>query len=108
MPSLTKQQNLVKIEVLPNDEDGTFVTNLYCDLNHCGQALTIQSNGPKSVQNVSCMAHGVLTSFQHQIALGEFVRLLANKILSADEHVLIEIGALSIFGDEKPSVGLSN
>jgi hypothetical protein len=47
MPSLIKGQNLVRIEVIPNDEDGTSITNLYCDLNHCGKALTIQSNGPK-------------------------------------------------------------
>ena len=105
---MTKGQNLVKVEVLPNDEDGTFVTNLYCDLNHCGKALMIESNGPKSVQNVSCVAHGVVTSFQHQIALGEFVRLLANKVLAADEHTLIEVGALSIFGDERASLDLIN
>ena len=103
-----KGQNLVKIEVLPNDEDGTFVTNLYCDLNHCGNALTIQSNGPRTVQYVSCIAHGVLTSFQHQIALGEFVRLLANKILAADGRAIIEVGALSVFGDETPSLDSSN
>jgi hypothetical protein len=108
VPSLLTQQNLVRIEVIPNDEDHTFVTNLYCDVNHCGKALSIESKGPKSVQNVSCLEHGFLISFQHQIALGEFVRLLANRVLATDGHPLIEAEALSVFGDERPPVDLSN
>jgi hypothetical protein len=50
---------------------------------------------------VSCPKHGFLTSFPHQIALGEFVKFLANKILAANGHELIQAGAVSIFGDNE-------
>ena len=64
--------------------------------------MVIDSDGPKTIQHVSCPRHGFLASFPHQSALGEFVRFLANKILAANGHDLIEAGAASIFGDEHP------
>jgi len=93
----------LEIEVKPNDDEGTFETNLYCALNHCGKNVIIESAGPKATQNVSCTEHGLLTSFPHQIALGEFVRFIANQILAKTGHELIEAGALSIFGGARPS-----
>jgi hypothetical protein len=75
---------------------------LCCALNDCRETVIIESNGPKTVQHVSCERHGPLISFPDQIALGEFVRLAANRILAADGHLLIEAGALYIVGDEQP------
>jgi hypothetical protein len=88
----------LKIEVKRNDTEDSFETNLHCSRNHCGEIVNIDSDGPRTVQSVSCPKHGFLTSFPHQIALGEFVRVLANKILAANGHKLIEEGATSIFG----------
>jgi hypothetical protein len=89
--------SLLKIDVTPNDADGSFETNLLCSIRNCEKTVFIDSDGPKTIQNVSCPQHGFLTSFPHQSALGEFVRLSANKILAASGHDLIEAGALSIF-----------
>jgi hypothetical protein len=89
----------LQIEVKSNN-DGTFETNLYCALNGCGKSVTIESDGPKAIQIISCAEHGVLTSLPHQIALREFVRFLANEILARNGHELIEAGAVSIFGDQ--------
>jgi hypothetical protein len=93
------ESGVLKIEVKLHDDE-TFETVLCCALIHCGKTVIIDSNGPKTVQNVKCPGHGLLITFPDQMALGEFVRLSANKILAADGHVLIEPGALSIFGDE--------
>jgi hypothetical protein len=62
----------------------------------------IECDGPRTTQSVSCPKHGFLTSFPHQIALGEFIRFSANKILAANGHELIEAEAVSIFGDLSP------
>lgn len=97
MPS---EPSFLEIEVIPNDADQTFQTNLQCSLNHCGKTVVIDSNGPGTVQSVSCPQHGFLASFPHRIALGEFVRFLANRVLAESGHELIEAGAPSIFGDE--------
>lgn len=94
------EPNFLEIEVIPNDADQTFQTNLHCSRNRCGKTVVIDSDGPKTTQHVSCPQHGLLASFPHQIALGEFVRFRANKILAANGHALIEAGAASIFGDE--------
>ena len=92
---------LLKIEVRSNDDD-TFETNLCCALGRCGKTVDIDSHGPEAVQNVSCPKHGFLTSFPHRVALGEFVRYLANKILEKKGQRLIDAGASFIVGDEQP------
>jgi len=89
------------VEVRSNDDD-TFETNLCCALSLCGKTVDIDSNGPKAVQNVSCPKHGFLTSFPHQVALGEFVRCLANRILEKNGQTLIDARAPFIVGDEQP------
>ena len=92
---------LLAIEVRSNDDD-TFETNLCCALGKCGRTVDIHSHGPEAVQNVSCPKHGFLTSFPHRVALGEFVRHLANKILEKKGQRLIDAGASFIVGDEQP------
>ena len=89
----------VEIIVRSNDDD-TFETNLCCAFSHCGKTVEIDSDGPKAVQNVSCPEHGFLASFPHQVALVEFVRCLANKILEMDGHPLIDEAATFVVGDE--------
>jgi hypothetical protein len=92
----------LEIQVRPNDDDDTFETDLCCALSHCGKTVDIDSEGPKAVHHVSCPEHGFLTSFPHRVALGEFVRRLANKILATNGHRLIEAGAAFIVGNEQP------
>jgi len=98
---ISSEPVLLEIEVRSNDDD-TFETNLCCALSRCGKTVDIDSDGPKTVQNVSCPKHGFLTSFPHRIALGEFVRRLANKILEKNGQRLINAGAAFIVGDEQP------
>ena len=93
------EPSFIEIEVKANDEDDTFETNLLCSQNGCGETVNIDSEGPKTLQSVSCPKHGFLASFPHQSALGEYVRFLSNKILAASGHKLIEEGAASVFGD---------
>jgi len=88
----------LQIEVKRNDTEDSFETNLHCSRKYCGEIVNIDSEGPKTIQRVSCPKHGFLTSFQHKIALLEFVRCLANKILAASGHQLIDQGAASILG----------
>jgi hypothetical protein len=99
---MPRESSFLEIEVKPNDVDETFETNLHCSRNHCGKTVNIDSSGPKTIQSVSCPKHGLLASFPHQLALGEFVRFLSNKILAANGHKLIEEGALFILGDDEP------
>ena len=56
----------------------------------------------KSLQRLSCPKHGFLTSFPHRVALGEFVRCLANKILQRNGQRLIDAEAAFIVGDTPP------
>lgn len=91
----------LKIEVSANDIDATFETNLCCALSNCGKTVDIESQGPKAVQNVSCPRHGFITSFPHRIALGEFIRSSANKILAINGHRLIDVGAAFIVGEQR-------
>ena len=91
----------LKIEVRRNDDDDTFETNLCCAVSRCGETVDIDSDGPKTVQHLSCPKHGFLTSFPHQIALGEFVRCLANRILQMNGDRLIDAGATFIIGNEQ-------
>jgi hypothetical protein len=95
------QPVLLEIRVTSNDDD-TFETNLCCALSECGKTVDIDSEGPKAVQNVSCPEHGFLTSFPHRVALGEFVRCLANKILAKTGQRLIDSQAAFIVGDAQP------
>lgn len=92
---------LLEIQVRSNDDD-TFETNLCCARSQCGKTVDIDSDGPQGVQNVSCPKHGFLTSFPHRIALGEFVRYSANKILEKNGQRLIDARAAFIVGDEQP------
>src|SRR5215469_2670339 len=102
VPSLISSDAfLLGIEVKSIDDD-TFETNLCCALSQCGKTVDIDSHGPEAVQNVSCPKHGFLTSFPHRVALGEFVRCLANKILEKNGQRIIDAGAAFIVGDEQP------
>ena len=98
---MPRELSFLEIAVERNDADDTFQTNLHCSRNHCGEIVNIDSDGPKTVQSVSCPKHGFLTSFPNKFALGEFVRFLANEILAANGHKLIEEGAASIFGRDE-------
>ena len=91
---------VLRIEVRSIDDD-TFETSLCCALSLCGKTVDIDSDGPKAVQNVSCPKHGFLASFPHRVALGEFVRCLANKILEQDGKRLIDARAAFILDDEQ-------
>ena len=91
----------LEIEVKFNQDDGTFQTNLFCDLSQCGKSVTIVSDGPKTAQNVRCAMHGLLASFPDQTAFREFVRFFANKILTVRGHELIEPKATCILGDNQ-------
>jgi hypothetical protein len=102
------EPSFLQIEVIANDADGTFQTNLHCSVNDCRRIVVIESDGPKADQNISCPKHGFLTLFPHLNALREFVRFLANKILAANGHGLIETEALSIFGDVQSPAGSLN
>ncbi len=93
----------LEIEVKLDQNDGTFQTNLFCDLNHCGRDVNIFSDGPKTTQNLRCAEHGLLTSFPNRIAFREFVRFFANKILKINQRELIESGALCIVGEDETS-----
>ena len=103
LPGLISPQAIhLRIEVRRNDDDDTFETNLLCALSQCGETVDIDSDGPKAVQSVSCPKHGFLTSFPHQVALGEFVRCLANRILEMNGDTLIDAEAAFIIGDDPP------
>ena len=91
----------VEIKVRSNDDD-TIETNLCCALSQCGKTVDIDSDGPKTIQNVSCPKHGFLISFPHRVALGDFVRCLANKILERNAQRLIDSEAAFIVGDKSP------
>ena len=95
------------VEVRSIDDD-TFETSLCCALSLCGTTVDIDSEGPKGVQKVSCPKHGFLASFPHQIALGEFVRCLANRTLEENGQTLIEAGAAFILGDMQPRPEMMN
>jgi hypothetical protein len=98
---MPREPSFLEIAVKRNDAEDTFQTNLHCSRNHCGEIVNIDSDGPKTVQSVSCPKHGFLISFPNKIALGEFIRFLANEILAANGHKLIEEGATSIFGRDE-------
>lgn len=98
----------LEIEVKVDQEDGSFQTILYCDLNQCGKNVTIVSAGPKTTQDVLCEVHGLLTSFPNQTAFREFVRFFANKILTTQGQELIEPGATCILGENQTPPELMN
>jgi hypothetical protein len=97
----------LEIEVTANQDDGTFQTDLLCDLNHCGKNVSIFSDGPRTTQNVRCAEHGLLTSFPNQAAFREFVRFIANKILTKTGHELINPGGYMHSG-RKPNTARIN
>lgn len=92
---------LLAIEVRSNEDD-TFETNLCCALRQCGKTVDIESDGPTAVQMVSCPEHGFLTSFPHRVALGEFVRYFANRILEQNGQRLIDAEAAFVVGGTQP------
>src|SRR3954470_344599 len=96
---LSREPIFLRIEVTSNDADESFDTNLHCTKNDCRRIVDIDSDGPNTLQSVSCPKHGFLTSVPHQSALGEFVRFLANRILAANGHQLIDREAVFIFVD---------
>ncbi len=95
------QPVLLEIKVRSNDDD-TFETKLCCALSQCGKTVDIDSDGPKAIQNVSCPKHGFLTSFPHRVALGDYMRYLANQVLEKNGQRLIDAEAAFIVGDEQP------
>jgi hypothetical protein len=99
---MPREPTFLRIEVTSNDEDDTFETKLYCSKVDCRRIVDVASDGPKALQSVSCSKHGFLTSFPHQNALGEFIKFLANRILAANGHKLIETDAVSVFEDTEP------
>jgi len=99
---MLREPTFLRIEVISNDADETFETSVHCCKNDCRRMVDIDSDGPKTVQSVSCPKHGFLISFPHLNALGEFVRFSANKILAANGRELIETEALFIFGNIEP------
>jgi hypothetical protein len=98
---MLREPSSLEVEVKRDDAEDSFETNLHCSRKQCGEIVNIDSDGPKTIQRVSCPKHGFLTSFPHKIALLEFVRSLANKTLAASGHKLIEHGATSILGDNE-------
>jgi hypothetical protein len=98
----------LEIEVKGNDTEDSFETNLHCSRADCGEIVNIDSDGPKTIQRVSCPKHGFLISFPQKAALLEFVRCLANTILAASGHKLIEQGAASILGGNDSLHGIVN
>jgi|SRR5881275_829468 len=96
-----REPSILEIEVIPNDAEQTFETNLRCSRKHCGTIVSVDSDGPKTIQSVSCPNHGFLVSFPDRRSLGEFIRFSANQILAATGHELIEDDAGSVFGDHK-------
>jgi hypothetical protein len=89
--------NLV-IEVKPDDDDRMPQTNILC---RCGKQVNVWSDGPKTPQKIACLEHGLITQFPDQDAFREFVRVMANKILAAHGHDLIEPDAEAIEPDFK-------
>jgi len=103
IPNLVpREPTFLRVEVTSNDADQTFETSVYCSKKDCRRIVDIDSDGPKTVQSVSCPKHGFLGSFPHLDALGDFVRFSANKILAANGHELIKTEALFIFGNTEP------
>lgn len=98
---MLREPSFLEIEVKRDDAENSFETNVYCSRKYCGEIVNIDSDGPKTIQRVSCPKHGFLTSFPHKIAFLEFVRCLANKTLAASGQKLIEQGATSILGDNE-------
>ena len=105
---ISPKPTLLRVEVTSNDADDTFETSVHCSQNDCHRIVDIDSEGPKTLRSVSCPKHGFLTSFPHQSALGEFVRVSANEILAANGRELIETEALFIIGNIEPHARSGN
>ncbi len=99
---MPREPTFLRIEVTSNDADATFETSVHCSKNDCRRIVDIDSDGPKTLQSVSCPKHGFLIAFPHLNALGEFVRFSANKILAANGRELIQTEATFIFGNIEP------
>lgn len=77
---------VVKVNTNAKGEQESVETDFVCDKGGCGKSIDVYSDGAKTVQNVVCPEHGLLTSFPSFAALQEFTALCANKILEANDH----------------------
>ena len=100
LPYIPPPTTNLDIEVT-TDHEGTFQTNLFCAVNRCRKQVTILSDGPKTTHTITCVEHGVLTSFPDQFAFREYVRFAANKLLELNGEELIKFDAFAITSDVK-------
>ena len=91
----------VTILVEYDRQNNTTQTDLRCNVNNCGKQPTIVSNGPKTLQQVVCSEHGVLSEFPDQGCFREAFRLEANPVLVSKGYPAIEPDTFSISGDDR-------
>src|SRR5215469_276570 len=99
-PCMPSPPTNLEIEVT-TDHEGSFQTDLFCAVNRCRKQVTILSDGPKTTHTITCVEHGVLTSFPDQFAYREYVRFAANKLLELNGEELIKFDAFAITSDVK-------
>ena len=90
----------VKILVSYDAENDTTQTDLRCNVNNCGKQPSIVSNGPKTVHQIVCVEHGVLSQFSDQNSFREAFRLEANPVLVSKGYPPIDAYTFSVVGDE--------
>jgi len=91
----------VTILVSYDAENDTTQTDLRCIVNNCGKQPSLESSGPKTVQQVVCLEHGVLSEFPDHDSFHEAFRLEANPVLARKGYPPIEPDTISISGDEQ-------
>jgi hypothetical protein len=89
-----------KILVAYDAQNDTTQTDLRCNVNNCGKQPTIVSNGPKTIHQIVCVEHGVLSQFSDQDSFLETFRLEANRVLVSNGYPPIEADTYSVSGDE--------
>ena len=98
-PTFMPRESILEIEVKPNDVDGTFETNLHCSRNHCGETVHIDSNGPKTIQSVSCPKTG---SWRHSASdRAERVRQVFIQQNSCSERAQVDRRRSSVYSWER-------
>lgn len=90
----------VKIFVSYDLQNDTTQTDLRCNVSNCGKQPNIVSNGPKTIQQVVCPDHGVLSQFSDQDSFREAFRQEANPVLVSKGFPPIQPDTFSIAGDE--------
>jgi hypothetical protein len=98
----------VKILVAHDAVNNTTQTDLLCNVNNCGKQPNIVSNGSKTIHQVVCPEHGILSQFSNKDAFREAFRLDANPILESKGLPSIEPGTFSVTGDELKSPESAN